>query len=99
MPCSSKIETAYLIKLIEAGADAVGVVACPGKACQFTTGSARAEHRVRHARTILEEIGMDGVRVGLARRGGLTADDIMAIAEDLAGSVNPLGPSPLAAAR
>jgi coenzyme F420-reducing hydrogenase delta subunit len=99
MPCSSKIETTYLIKLIEAGADAVGVVACPGKTCQFTTGSARAEHRVRHARSILDEVGMDGARVEIVRRGGLTADDMIGIAEELAGSVRPLGPSPMAAAK
>jgi coenzyme F420-reducing hydrogenase delta subunit len=99
MPCSSKIETRYLVKLIEQGADGIELVACPGKQCQFTTGSSRAEHRVRHARTLLEEVGMSGDRLGMVRRTNLSADDIMAIAEERAGKVGPLGQNPMKAAR
>ncbi len=99
MPCSSKIETRYLVKLIEHGADAVEVVACPGKQCQFTVGSSRAEHRVRHARAILEEVGMSGDRVGMLRRSSLSADEMMSIAEERAGVVRPLGRNPMKAVR
>jgi len=98
-PCSSKIETRYLIKLIEQGTDRVELVACPGKQCQFTVGSARAEHRVRHARTLLEETGMSGERLGMVRRSGLSADDIRAIAAECADKVRPLGQNPMKVAR
>ena len=97
MPCSSKIETRDLVKLVEQGADAVEVVACPGKRCQFTVGSSRAEHRVRHARSILEEVGMSGDRVGIVRRDGVSADEVMGIAEERAGVVRQLGRNPLGA--
>ena len=99
MPCSSKIETRYLIKLVEQGADRVELVACPGKQCQFTVGSSRAEHRVKHARTLLEELGMSGDRLGMVRRSGLSADDIMAIAAECAEKVRPLGQNQMKAAR
>lgn len=99
MPCSSKIETRYLIKLVEQGADRVELVACPGKQCQFTVGSSRAEHRVKHARTLLEEVGMSGDRLGMVRRSGLSADDIMAIAAECAEKVRPLGQNQMKAAR
>ncbi len=99
MPCSSKIETRNLVKLIEQGADAVVVVACPGTQCQFTVGSSRAEHRVRHAGAILEEVGMSGDRVGMLRRSGLSADEMMSIAEERAGVVRPLGRNPMKAVR
>lgn len=99
MPCSSKIETRHLIKLIEEGADAVEVVACPGRECRFTVGSSRAEHRVRHARDILEEIGMGGERLGMVRRDGLSAGEMIGIAGERAELVRPLGGNPMKAAR
>ncbi|UCG82160.1 MAG: hydrogenase iron-sulfur subunit [Dehalococcoidia bacterium] len=99
MPCSSKIETRYLIKLIEQGADRVELVACPGKQCQFTVGSSRAEHRVKHARALLEEVGMSGDRLGMVRRSGLSADDVMAIAAGCADRVRPHGRNPIKVAR
>ena len=95
IPCSSKIETGYLIKLIERGADAVAVVACPTKQCQFLVGSARVEHRINHARDLLEEAGMDAGRLGLVRRHGLTGDQVMNIAKKRANSVRRLGENPM----
>jgi len=99
MPCSSKIETRNLIKLIEEGADAVEVVACPGKQCRFTVGSSRAEHRVNHARTLLEEAGMSRGRVGMIRKNNLSADDMTGIAKGLADEIRPLGQNPMKTAR
>ena len=95
MPCSSKIETEYLLKLIEQGADGVEVVACPGKKCQFIVGSARAEGRVNYARTLLEEVGLSADRVGVRRRNQLTSNDIMIVAEERADAIRPLGQNPM----
>ena len=39
MPCSSKIEVPYILKILESGADAVEIVACPEKSCRLLTGS------------------------------------------------------------
>ena len=99
MPCSSKIETGYLVKLIEQGVDGVELVACPGKECQFTVGSSRAEHRLRHARTLLEEAGMSGGRLSIVRRSGLSANDMMTIAGEYAATVRTLGQNPMKVAR
>jgi len=99
VPCSSKIETRHLIKLIEQGVDAIEVVACPGRECRFTVGSSRAEHRVKHARAILEEVGMSAERLGMVRKEGLSAGEIMTIAGDRADLVRPLGENPMKAAR
>jgi coenzyme F420-reducing hydrogenase delta subunit len=95
IPCSSKIETGYLIKLIEQGADGVTVVACPIKQCQFLVGSARAEHRIKHARDLLEEAGMDAARLDIIRRHDLTSDQMMTIAEERASAVRRLGENPM----
>ncbi|MFH1438494.1 MAG: hydrogenase iron-sulfur subunit [Pseudomonadota bacterium] len=95
MPCSSKIDPGDLIKLIESGADAVAVVACPEQQCRFLTGSTRAESRVSHARSLLEETGLHGDRLTLVRRSNLSVDEIMAVAGERAGAVRPLGRNPL----
>jgi hypothetical protein len=42
---------------------------------------------------------MSGDRLGMVRRTNLSADDIMAIAEERAGKVGPLGQNPMKAAR
>jgi len=91
MPCSSKIETGYLVKLIEQGVDGVVVLACPPKECQFLVGSARTGHRIRHVRSLLEEVGMGASRVGFAYRQGLSAEDMAGLAEEQAKAVMPLG--------
>ena len=95
MPCSSKIDPGDLIKLIENGADAVTVVACPEEQCRFLTGSTRAESRVIHARSLLEETGIEGERLTLVRRSNLSVEDLMAIAGERAGAVRPLGKNPM----
>ena len=91
LPCSSKVETGHLIKLIEQGTDGIVVVACPEKQCQFLIGSSRAEKRIKYARTLLDEVGIEADRLGLVRRNDLSADEIMALAEERANAVRLLG--------
>ena len=95
MPCSSKVEVAHLVKLIEQGADGITIVACPEQQCQFLVGSARAEGRVRYTRILLDEAGVSAERVGMAREQGLSVEGIMALAEKRAEAVRPLGPNPM----
>ena len=95
MPCSSKIETRYLVKLVEKGNDGIVLVACPGKQCRFTVGSARAEHRISHAQSLLGEVGIGADRISIVRRAGLSVEDIFKIAADQAEKVRPLGQNPM----
>ncbi len=95
MPCSSKVEVPHLLKILEQGADAVQVVACPEGKCRFLVGSLRAERRIDYARGLLEQIGFDGERLGISRHQRLSAEEILRLAEDRARAVKPLGPSPM----
>jgi len=99
MPCSSKIETGYLIKLIEQGVDGIMVLACPPKECQFIAGSARTCHRIRHVRALLDETGMGACRVGFAYRQGLSAEDMVGLAQEQASTVMPIGRNPMKSTR
>ena len=99
MPCSSKIETRHLVKLIEKGADGVVVIACPEKQCQFQIGSSRAENRINHARTLLDEVGIGADRLGIACGQDFSADAIVAIAKERVDAVLPLGKNPMKSIR
>lgn len=95
IPCSSKIETGYLVKLIEQGNDGVMLVACPENQCQFFIGSSRAENRINHARTLLDEAGMGSDRLGMVRGHNLTVDEILSFAGERANIVRALGKNPM----
>ena len=95
MPCSSKVEAPNVLKILEAGADGVEVVACPEKQCRFLVGSRKAEKRIDYAKGLLETIKMGAERLGITRKSGLNVKDLIAIAAKRADAVKPLGPNPM----
>jgi coenzyme F420-reducing hydrogenase delta subunit len=95
MPCSSKIEVPYIIKIFESGVDAVEIVACPEKSCKLLTGSLRAEKRVDYIRGLLETIGYAPERVGISRKLSQKPDQLIEIARTRADAVRSLGANPM----
>ncbi len=81
LPCSSKVEVPYILRLLESGADAVEVVACPEKACKFLIGSHRAEKRIDYVRSLLEKIGSNPQSVGISRKMNQTPDKLIELAK------------------
>jgi coenzyme F420-reducing hydrogenase delta subunit len=95
LPCSSKTEAAHVLKLLEAGADGVELVACPEGACRLLDGNVRAEKRMEVARRLLDRIGMGAGRLGVSRGEGLSAGDLIGRAVERARAVKSLGPNPM----
>ncbi len=95
LPCSSKVEVSYLLKILEQGADGVEIVACPEEKCQFLIGSLRAEKRIKYAGDLLDEIDMGAERLGISRGECLSAQEIMGLAANRARAVRSLGPNPM----
>lgn len=95
MPCSSKIEVPYILRILESGADAVEVVACPESSCKLLTGSLRAEKRIDYIRGLLERIGYSPERVGISRKLAQKPDELMKIARTRAEKVQGLGDNPM----
>jgi len=95
MPCSSKIEVAYILRILESGADAVEIVACPEKSCKFLVGSLRAGRRVEYIRGLLEKIGYGPERVGISRRLSQSPEELLHVARTRADAVRPLGTNPM----
>jgi coenzyme F420-reducing hydrogenase delta subunit len=95
MPCSSKVEVSYLFKLLDRGADAVQIVACPKTNCKLLLGSTKIEKRVEYARGLIESIGMGAERIGLCFEKELSSKQLVDIASGRAELVRPLGANPM----
>ena len=63
VPCAGRIETIYLLKALEKGADGVLVFACYEENCQFLRGNLRARVRLTYAQRMLEKIGLEKERI------------------------------------
>ena len=63
VPCAGRIETIYLLKALEKGADGVLVFACYEENCQFLRGNLRARGRLSYAHQMLEKIGLEKERL------------------------------------
>ena len=95
MPCSSKVEASHVIKILAEGADGVQVVGCKSEVCRFMVGSTMAEKRIEHVRRLLDQIRMGAERIGMIRGENLSYKEMLGIAEERAGAVMALGPSPM----
>jgi F420-non-reducing hydrogenase iron-sulfur subunit len=95
MPCSSKIEVPHILRILEQGADAVEVIACPESKCRFLVGSRRAEKRIEYIRRLLDEVHIGSERLGITRSSSLSANDLMGLASGRAEAVKRLGPNPM----
>jgi F420-non-reducing hydrogenase iron-sulfur subunit len=95
MACSSKIEVPYILKILQAGADAVEIVACPEKSCKFLIGSRRAEKRIEYIQGLLEKIGYEPQRVGISRKLAQSPEKLIELAKARADAVRSFDTNPM----
>ncbi|HUL23219.1 MAG TPA: hydrogenase iron-sulfur subunit [Thermodesulfobacteriota bacterium] len=65
VPCAGRVETIYLLRALEKGADGVLVFACHEENCQFLQGNFRAKRRLSYAHRMLEKIGLEKERIDI----------------------------------
>ncbi len=95
LPCSGKTDVRYILEAFEQGADGVYVVACPIGNCHHVRGNERGHARIKRARQILEEIGLEGERLGMFFMSGSQGHTFAAAAQTMTERIRKLGPSPL----
>ncbi len=95
LPCTGKMDTIYVLKAFEQGADAVMVVACTKGTCHHLEGNLRAEKRVGLAKQILDDIGLGGERVDIFFVTGSQGYSFADAVEQMTARVRKLGRSPL----
>lgn len=94
-PCTGKVDVEYILRAFEEGADGVYVVACPIGNCHHVHGNVRATKRLDYARHLLEEIGLEGDRLGIFYMSGSQAHGFATAATQMTERIRRLGPSPL----
>src|SRR5512146_3133327 len=80
VPCAGRIETIYLLKALEKGADGVLIFACYEENCQFLRGNLRARGRLSYAHRLLEKMGLQKERIEICH---LTTNSGVRFAETL----------------
>jgi F420-non-reducing hydrogenase iron-sulfur subunit len=95
LPCTGKTDIRYVLEAFEQGADGVYVVACPIGNCHHVRGNERGRARLKRAKEILEEVGIDGGRLGMFFISGSQAQAFAAAAQTMTERVRRLGPNPL----
>ncbi|MGQ9631352.1 MAG: hydrogenase iron-sulfur subunit [bacterium] len=93
VPCGGKIDSLYVLKALEEGADGVALFVCYEENCKFLIGNIRAKKRVDYVRGILKEIGVPPERVELfytaANKGYKFSEDARGMYE----RIRALGPN------
>jgi F420-non-reducing hydrogenase iron-sulfur subunit len=94
VPCAGRIETIYLLKALEKGADGVLLFACYEENCQFLRGNLRAKGRLSYAHRMLEKIGLEKERIEICHlatnNGAKLAETLRRKSEQL----KKMGPNP-----
>jgi coenzyme F420-reducing hydrogenase delta subunit len=94
VPCAGRIETIYLLKALEKGADGVMIFGCFEENCQFLRGNLRAKGRLSYAHRMLEKIGLEKERLEICH---LATNSGVRLAEALhrkSEQLKKLGPNP-----
>lgn len=95
LPCTGKTDARYLLAAFEEGADGVYVIACPIGNCHHVRGNERAQARVARTRRLLEQVGLEGDRLGIFFLSGGMGESFAAAAREMTERIRRLGPSPL----
>ncbi len=99
VPCSGRIDPLFLLKAFEEGADAVFVAGCLEGTCHYLKGNYQAKRRVKRARELLREVGIEEERLELYFMSAAMGERFAQVAEEMAERARRLGPSPLKKAR
>ncbi len=94
VPCAGRIETLYLLKALENGADGVMIFACYEENCQFLRGNLRAKGRLSYAHRLLEKIGLEKERIDLCPLATNCGPKLAEALQQKSEQLKKLGPNP-----
>ena len=95
VPCAGRIETVFLLKALERGADGVIVFACYEENCQYLIGNMRAKSRLLYAQNLLQKIGLEKERLEICNIATNSGVKFAETLKDKAIRLKELGPNPL----
>jgi F420-non-reducing hydrogenase iron-sulfur subunit len=97
LPCTGKVDTAYILRAFEAGVDGVIVAGCLEGGCHFQEGNLRAKKRVGLVRELMSESGLEPERLEMFNLSSAQGQTFADIVELMTKRLKELGPSKLSA--
>lgn len=97
VPCTGKVDLMHLVRAIQKGADGVYCVGCLEGTCHYNEGNIRCRERVEHARTLLDEVGLEADRVRMYNLSSGEGPTFAAYAKEMTEHIKSLGPNPIGA--
>jgi F420-non-reducing hydrogenase iron-sulfur subunit len=94
VPCAGCIETIYLLKALETGADGVMIFGCFEENCQFLRGNLRARGRLSYAHRMLEKIGLEKERLEICHLATNSGVKLVEALNRKSEELRKLGPNP-----
>ncbi len=95
LPCTGRLDVIHILRAIEDGADGVMVAGCLEGDCHFLKGNLNAKRRVKYAAKLLDDLGLNGERVGMYNMSSAMAQAFADAATEMTEKVKELGPNPL----
>jgi len=92
--CSGRVETHQLLKAFEDGVDAVFVAGWEEGNCHFLEGNKKAKARVKRAKKLLEEVGIESERLAMFNLGASDAITFADACNKMTDIARSLGPNP-----
>ena len=93
--CTGKVEILHLLKALELGADGVLVIGCKLGECYFKSGNNHAQSKVKRARELIKEMGLEEGRIQFNFVPGPAGKKFADIMTGMTNEMRALGPSPL----
>ncbi|MDI6827152.1 MAG: hydrogenase iron-sulfur subunit [Armatimonadota bacterium] len=95
LPCTGKIDIAYIMNAFEQGIDGVIVAGCLEGGCHFQEGNLRAKKRVGLAKEVLAEAGIEPERLEMFNLSSAEANTFAEIIKEMTVRLKKLGPNPI----
>jgi F420-non-reducing hydrogenase iron-sulfur subunit len=92
VPCTGRVDTIFLLRALENGADGVFVSGCLLGDCHYLSGNYRAKKRVAYVKELLGKIGMDPDRVEMVFNSSAMGPQFAQCCRDFTERIRNLGP-------
>jgi len=92
LPCTGRLDSLYLLKAFEVGADGVMVAGCLEGSCHFITGNLRETKRVLAVKNLLERLDIEKERLEFFNLSSAQGERFAQIAREMTERIRALGP-------
>jgi F420-non-reducing hydrogenase iron-sulfur subunit len=78
VPCAGRLQPEHFLKVLEDGADAIGVICCEEGNCHHLEGNRRCRRRLDYVGGLIEQAGLEKDRLMILHLPGSAAEDMAA---------------------